>query len=110
MRKEEKSAIQERIIEKLNKEIEYLKKENEDIQTKIDMDEYLANKDYDEVKNLMILLNVKKKEYEELIEETKEIKSEYEKTLKEINELKLEYVKDMNTVMKDIQKGTKKLK
>ena len=110
MRKEEKSAIQERIIEKLNKEIEYLKKENEDIQTKIDMDEYLANKDYDEVKNLMILLNVKKKEYEELIEEAKEIKSEYEKTLKEINELKLEYVKDMNTVMKDIQKGTKKLK
>ena len=110
MRKEEKSAIQERIIEKLNKEIEYLKKENEDIQTKIDMDEYLANKDYDEVKNLMILLNVKKKEYEELIEGAKEIKSEYEKTLKEINELKLEYVKDMNTVMKDIQKGTKKLK
>ena len=82
MRKEEKSAIQERIIEKLNKEIEYLKKENEDIQTKIDMDEYLANKDYDEVKNLMILLNVKKKEYEELIEEAREIKSEYEKTLK----------------------------
>lgn len=110
MRKEEKSAIQERIIEKLNKEIEYLKKENEDIQTKIDMDEYLANKDYDEVKNLMILLNVKKKEYEELIEETKGIKTEYEKTLKEINELKLEYVKDMNTVIKDIQKGTKKLK
>ena len=110
MRKEEKSAIQERMIEKINKQIEYLKKENEDIQTKIDMDEYLANKDYDEVKNLMILLNVKKKEYEELIEEAKEIKSEYEKTLKGINELKLEYVKDMNTVMKDIQKGTKKLK
>ena len=101
MKKTDKSLIQERIIDKQQEEIKILKRNNENLEALIEIYEGIPNVQFENEK-----INI----YNQLVSEAKEIKEKYEKTLKEINELKLEYVKDMNTVMKDIQKGTKKLK
>ena len=110
MKKTDKSLIQERIIDKQQEEIKILKRNNENLETLIEIYEGIPNVQFEDVKELICILNEKINIYNQLVSEAKEIKEKYEKTLKEINELKLEYVKDMNTVMKDIQKGTKKLK
>ena len=110
MKKTDKSLIQERIIDKQQEEIKILKRNNENLEALIEIYEGIPNVQFEDAKELICILNEKINIYNQLVSEAKEIKEKYKKTLKEINELKLEYVKDMNTVMKDIQKGTKKLK
>lgn len=108
MDKDKKILIQQNIIEDQNRKIEELKKKINSLEEENTNIKLVPREGYEKAKKLIIDLNEKIAEYNNIIKEALELKVEYNKSIQEINKLKIEYSKKMDTLFSDIKKGSKK--
>lgn len=109
MNNEKKVKIQQKIIEDLQRDKDILEQENIRLSDELELEKVIPREGYEKAKALMVELENKKKEYEDLIKETKAIRDEYKEKIKEIKELKVKYKKDMQSAMKQISKSANKV-
>jgi peptidoglycan hydrolase CwlO-like protein len=109
MNNEKKVKIQQKIIEDLQRDKYLLEQENVRLSDELELEKVIPREGYEKAKALMIELETKKQEYEDLIKETKAIRDEYKEKIKEIKELKVKYKKDMQSAVKQISKSAKKV-
>ena len=102
---ERKFKVQESIINDLTEENKQLKEELECVKAELEFEKEFKNKDYDNLKDLLIELNEKKSTYEDLIQKAILAREAYKKQVKEINEIKIKYNKELKTLMKNIKNG-----
>lgn len=106
---EKKVKLQQKIIDDLQHEKETLKEENDKLSVDLELEKILPKEAYERVTQLINELEDRKSEYEALIENVKEIQSEYKDKLKEIKTLRTRYKKDMDSVLKSINRSSKKV-
>lgn len=106
---EKKVKIQQKIIEDLQRDKDILEQENIRLSDELELEKLIPREGYEKAKALMVELENKKQEYEDLIKETKAIRDECKEKIKELKELKVKYKKDMQSAVKQISKSAKKV-